>query len=69
MLKRNSFNVHWKFGACQKWEPAGLIGDFEIFFQDFAQKATRASYGSEYWMNAICLEKLWNTAFCPRSVW
>ena len=20
--------------------------------------------GPEYWMNAICLEKLWNTAFC-----
>ena len=23
----------------------------------------------EYWLSAICLEKLWNTAFCPRSVW
>ena len=32
MLKRNSFNVHWKFGACQKWEPAGRIGDFGIFW-------------------------------------
>ena len=21
------------------------------------------------WLRAICLEKLWNTAFCPRSVW
>ena len=32
MLKRNSFNVHWKFGACQKWEPAGRIVDFGIFW-------------------------------------
>ena len=28
MLKRNSINVHCKFGACQKWELAGRIGDF-----------------------------------------
>ena len=25
--------------------------------------------GPEYWMNAIRLEKLWNIAFCARSVW
>ena len=37
MLKRNSFNVHWKFGACQKWEPAGRIGDFGNFFNGFAK--------------------------------
>ena len=23
----------------------------------------------EYWLSALCHEKLWNTAFCPRSVW
>ena len=23
----------------------------------------------EYWLSAISREKLWNTAFCPRSVW
>ena len=23
----------------------------------------------QYWMSAICIAKLWNTAFCPRSVW
>ena len=23
----------------------------------------------DYWLSAICLEKLWNTAFCPTSVW
>ena len=37
MLKRNSFNVHWKFGACQKWEPAGRIGDFGNFLNGFAK--------------------------------
>ena len=37
MLKRNSFNVHWKFGACQKWEPAGRIGDFRNFLNGFAK--------------------------------
>ena len=38
MLKRNSFNVHWKFGACQKWEPAGRIGDFGNFLKGFAER-------------------------------
>ena len=37
MLKRNSFNVHWKFGTCQKWEPAGRIGDFGNFLNGFAK--------------------------------
>ena len=37
MLKRNSFNVHWKFGACQKWEPAGRTGDFGNFLNAFAK--------------------------------
>ena len=37
MLKRNSFNVHWKFGACQKWEPAGRIADFGNFLNGFAK--------------------------------
>ena len=37
MLKRNSFNVHWKFGACQKWEPANRIGDFGNFLNGFAK--------------------------------
>ena len=37
MLKRNSFNIHWKFGTYQKWEPANRIGDFGIFFNGFAK--------------------------------
>ena len=37
MLKRNSFNVHWKFGACQKWQRAGRIGDFGNFLNSFAK--------------------------------
>ena len=37
MLKRNIFNVHWKFGACQKWQPAGRIGDFGNFLNGFAK--------------------------------
>ena len=31
MLKRESINVHCKFGARQKWQPAGCIGDFGNF--------------------------------------
>ena len=37
MLKRNSINVHCKFGARQKWEPAGRIGDFGNFLNGFAK--------------------------------
>ena len=37
MLKRNSFNVHCKFGACQKWELAGRVGDFGNFLNGFAK--------------------------------
>ena len=37
MLKRNSFNVHWKFDARQKWEPAGRIVDFRNFLNGFAK--------------------------------
>ena len=45
MLKCNSINVHLntrhssdcKFGACQKWEPAGRIGDFGNFLNGFAK--------------------------------
>ena len=37
MMKRNSINVHCKFGACQKWEPAGRIGDFGNFLNGFAK--------------------------------
>ena len=37
MLKRNYFNVHWKFDACQKWEPAGRIVDFRNFLNGFAK--------------------------------
>ena len=31
LLKRSSINVHCKFGARQKWEPAGRMGDFGHF--------------------------------------
>ena len=37
MLKRNSVNVHCKFGARQKWEPAGRLGDFGNFFNGLAK--------------------------------
>ena len=36
MLKRNSIIVH-SFACCQKWEPAGPVGDFENFFNDLAK--------------------------------
>ena len=41
MLRHNSICVHYKFGACQKWEPAGRIGSFENFFNGFP-KSPRA---------------------------
>ena len=37
MLKRNFFNVHWKFGGGQQWEPAGRKGDFGNFLNSFAK--------------------------------
>ena len=37
MLKRNSINIHCKFGAQQTWELAGRIGDFGNFLNGFAQ--------------------------------
>ena len=35
MLKRYCINVHCKFGARQKWEPAGRIGNFGNFLNGF----------------------------------
>ena len=37
MLKRNSVNVHCKFGARQKWDPDGRTGDFRNFSNGFAK--------------------------------
>ena len=37
MLKRNSINIHCKFGAQQTWELAGRIGDFGNFLNGFAK--------------------------------
>ena len=36
-MKRNSINVHCKFGSHQKWELAGRIGDFGNFLNGFAK--------------------------------
>ena len=32
-----TLSSHCKFGASQKWESAGRIGDFEFFFNGFAE--------------------------------
>ena len=37
MLKRNSINAHCKFGAHQKWELAGSLGDFGHLLNGFAK--------------------------------
>ena len=37
VLKCNSFNVHGKFSACQKWEAAGRMGDYGNFLTSFAK--------------------------------
>ena len=53
MLKRNSINVqtfdssHFKFGACQKLEPAGRIGEFGNFWT-LSLKAHACFEGPEY---------------------
>ena len=72
ILELNCVNFHSKHSpqlALQKSEPAGRIGDFGKFFNGLA-KAPACFDRSEYWMIAICIAKLSNTAFCcPRSLW
>ena len=69
MLKHNSIKVHsntrpkWQLALEMRW-PCGW---FWKFFERFRQKPTIDR--PEYWLSAICFEKLWNTAFCSRSVW
>ena len=50
MLKRNSFNVLCKFGACQKLEPAGRVGDFGNFLNGYSKSSRMLRWfsGSEY---------------------
>ena len=55
MLKRNSINIHCKFGAQQTWELAGRIGDFGNFLNGFAQSPTIDR--PEYWLSAIFVLK------------
>ena len=51
----------------QSSQPAGRIGDFEFFWA--ALLLAHAWFDRpEYWMSAICISELWNTAFCPMSV-
>ena len=51
MLKSNCINVHCKFGARQKWEPAGSIYRwFWKFFERFRYKPTIDR--PEYWLSA-----------------
>ena len=53
----------------QKWEPAGRIGNFGNYFNGLAKSRHVLRSFWIYWMSVICIAKLWNTAFCPRSVW
>ena len=43
-------------------EPAGRVGDFGKFFLAVSLKAHACLDRPEYWMSAICISKLWNTA-------
>ena len=52
MLKSNSVNVHCKFGARQKWEPTGRIGDFGNCFNVFA-KSLRLILLNIDWMQFV----------------
>ena len=69
MFIQTSNSSHCKFGACQKWEPAGRIGDFGNFFSTVSLKAHACLDRPKFWINIICIAKLWNATFCPRSVW
>ena len=64
MLKRNSINLHCKFGARQKWESAGRICDFEFFW-------TVSLKGHDWlsWTLNECNLSWKIVKFCPRSVW
>ena len=55
---------HCKFGACQKWEPAGRIGDFGNFSNGFA-KSPRLIVLNIDWMQFV----LKNCEILHSSVW
>ena len=72
MLERNSINAHSKTRpqlTLQKWESAGRIGNFGNFLDGLAksQRVLRSSWIVNEYNLYICIAKLWNTAFCPRS--
>ena len=70
LLKRNSFNVHWKFGGCQKWEPAGCLGDFENFLNGFAKiPLVLRTVLNIVWVQFVLKNCEIHTAFFLRSVW
>ena len=59
MLKRNSTNLHCKFGACQKWEPAGRMGDFGNFLNGFAKRPRLIVLNSD-WVHMTSLGRFRN---------
>ena len=64
MLNRDSFNVHWKFGACQKWEPAGRIGHFS---KTVLLKAH--AYFVRFWILNECNLSWKIVKYCILPVW
>ena len=41
----------------------------KVILEMFSTVSLKAHNWSSWILSAICLEKLWNTAFCPRSSW
>ena len=73
MLKRNSIlKSSFKHSTTLTARPIEMrtswpYGWFWKCFERFRLKPTIDR--PEYWLSAVCLEKLWNTSFCPRSLW
>ena len=83
MLKHNSIKVHQKLitpyeflssfkldhtdSSLYRNENQLVVWVILKIFEWFRLKHTIDR--PEYWLSTICLEKLWNIAFCPRSVW
>ena len=70
LLDRDSVNVHPNTRHSSHYKSENRPYRWVLkFFLTVYLRAHAYFHRPEYWMSAICISKLWNTAFCPRSVW
>ena len=71
MLERNSVNVHSITRHSSQYKSENRMAVWVILeiFLTVWLKAHAYFHRPQYWMSTICIAKLWNTAFCPKSVW